>query len=133
MNRDERPLPQMDGTERARDNAAMFDENGGDIHQLDAMAGNLDGPKRSAGWVVGPPRQEKPKRSRDNMRDLAAEHMWGTQEDPGEVCNLCDEPGTLDDPLTDWIVPNDASGHAPVSNVRMAHGQCGEDAGWRMS
>lgn len=56
----------------------------------------------------------------EKARDNAAE-----VRDPVEVCDECSEGGDMDDPLAEWLTLNDKH--------KLAHGQCGEDAGWRLA
>jgi len=42
-----------------------------------------------------------------------------------EICDYCNEKGSVDDPVAEWLDKRD--GH------RLAHGQCGLDMGWRQA
>lgn len=64
------------------------------------------------------PQIDGSEKARDNAADVLREINLND-------CDYCGEGSSLDDPLAEWITLN---------NLQMlAHGQCGEDAGWRLA
>jgi hypothetical protein len=59
------------------------------------------------------PQIDGSERARDNAKEVVFPN----------VCDYCEEEGDVDDPLGEWITLN--------NRHRLAHGQCGLDAGWR--
>lgn len=50
----------------------------------------------------------------------------------GGVCGQCGEDGTADDPVAEWVNDETSVSVGP-ERFPLAHGQCGEDAGWRLA
>lgn len=50
----------------------------------------------------------------------------------GGVCDRCGEDGTADDPVAEWVNDETSVSVGP-ERFPLAHGQCGEDAGWRLA
>lgn len=61
------------------------------------------------------PQMDGSEKARDNAKEVVFP----------QLCDRCEEEGDVDDPLAEWITLNDVQ--------MLAHGQCGEDAGWRLA
>lgn len=46
-----------------------------------------------------------------------------------DVCDVCEAPGTLDDPLADFYIGGFGTG---LENAGMAHEECGKANGWKL-
>lgn len=61
----------------------------------------------------------------EKARDNATEVSQSLRDAGEEVCDYCQEDGSVDYPLAEWITLSDRD--------RMAHARCGLDAGWRLA
>lgn len=65
----------------------------------------------------------------DVVLDRSIEWLGGSKSgdewDEKQICVRCGDSGSVEDPLAEWYTLTNA--HS------LAHGQCGEDAGWRLA